>query len=290
MNSILIVSIVALTIIAIVAAIILFVVAKKFHVEEDERIPVILELLPGANCGGCGFTGCKALVEAILAKGDMAGFNCPGAGSENMDKIASVLGLVAEKTEPMIAVVRCNGSHQNVHKKIAYEGIASCAFANTISAGENGCKYGCLGCGDCVSSCRFDAIYIDKTTGLPVISEEKCTSCGLCVKSCPRKIIELRKKGPKNRRIYVSCINEEKGGVAKKNCEVACIGCSKCVKVCTFDAITVKNNVAYIDFEKCKLCSKCIAECPTGAIVSVNFPARKAVEKAEETSEKTVQI
>ncbi|MDL2228091.1 RnfABCDGE type electron transport complex subunit B [Bacteroidales bacterium OttesenSCG-928-K03] len=279
MNSILIVSVVVLTLIGVVSAIILYIAAKKFYVKEDERIPVVLELLPGANCGGCGFTGCKALVEAMIAKGDMTGFSCPGAGNETMDKIAEILGLVAEKTEPKIAVVRCSGSREHAKQKLAYEGISSCSFANSISVGESGCKYGCLGYGDCVTSCKFDAIYIDEETGLPVVSEEKCTSCGVCAKSCPRHIIEIRKRGPKNRRVFVSCINEEKGAAAKKNCEVACIGCSKCVKVCTFEAITISNNLAYIDPDKCKLCLKCVSECPTGAILSVNFPPKKIVEQ-----------
>ncbi|MDR2083464.1 MAG: RnfABCDGE type electron transport complex subunit B [Bacteroidales bacterium] len=281
MNSILIISVVVLTLIGVISAIILYFAAKKFYVKEDDRIPVILDLLPGANCGGCGFTGCKALVEAMIEKGDMTGFSCPGAGSEAMDKIASILGLVAEKNEPKIAVVRCAGSRDKARPKVTYEGISSCSFANSLSAGESGCKYGCLGYGDCVASCKFDAIYIDETTGLPVVSEENCTSCGVCVKNCPRNIIEIRNKGPKNRRIYVSCINKEKGGVAKKNCDVACIGCMKCVKVCKFDAIKVEDNLAYIDFVKCKLCTKCIAECPTGAIASVNFPPKKIVEEVK---------
>ena len=276
-----IISAVVLTSMGVVFAILLYFVAKKFHVSEDERIPLILEFLPGANCGGCGFTGCKALVEEMIRRGDMTGISCPGAGSEAMEKIAAILGLTAEKTDPKIAVVRCSGSFANARKKIEYESISSCSFANSLTAGESGCKYGCLGFGDCVRSCRFDAIYIDENTGLPVVSEEKCTSCGVCAKNCPRNIIEIRNRGPKDRRIFVSCINEEKGAVAKKNCDVACIACSKCAKVCSFDAITISNNVAYIDFTKCKLCSKCIAECPTGAIVSVNFPAKKAAKEVE---------
>jgi ferredoxin len=119
---------------------------------------------------------------------------------------------------------------------------------------------------------------MDPLTGLPVIIEEKCVACGACVKACPKKIIELRNKGKNSRRIYVTCINKDKGGVAKKACSVACIGCGKCVKVCPFDAITLENNLAYIDFNKCKLCRKCVIECPTAAIVELNFPARKQVQ------------
>lgn len=113
-------------------------------------------------------------------------------------------------------------------------------------------------------------------TGLPEVIEDKCVGCGACVKACPRTIIELRYKGPRGMRVYVACSNKEKGAVAMKECKVACIGCSKCVKVCPHEAITVANNLSYIDFEKCKLCRKCEAVCPTHAIHAVNFPVRKA--------------
>jgi len=116
---------------------------------------------------------------------------------------------------------------------------------------------------------------MDTVTELPVVVDDKCTACGACVDACPRDIIELRKKNKKDRKIFVSCINEEKGGVAKKNCSVACIGCSKCFKVCPFEAITMENNKAFIDSDKCKLCRKCVPECPTDAILEINFPPKK---------------
>jgi Fe-S-cluster-containing hydrogenase component 2 len=127
--------------------------------------------------------------------------------------------------------------------------------------------------------CDFDAIHMNPVTGLPEVDDEKCTACGACVTACPRDIIELRKKNKKDRKIYVSCINEEKGAVAKKNCSVACIGCSKCFKVCPYEAITMDNNLAFIDSDKCKLCRKCVVECPTDAILEINFPPRKTETK-----------
>ena len=157
----------------------------------------------------------------------------------------------------------------------------TCAAMNSCGAGETGCGFGCLGCGDCVAACQFGAIAISPKTGLPEVDEEKCTGCGACAKDCPRHIIELRKKGPKGRRVYVQCVNHDKGVVAKKACSVACIGCGKCQKVCKFDAITIENNVAYVDFNKCRMCTKCVDECPTGALVKVNFSIKKAKPAAD---------
>lgn len=156
---------------------------------------------------------------------------------------------------------------------------------HACGAGETACGFGCLGCGDCVAACQFGAITINNETGLPEVDEDKCTSCGACVKACPRKIIELRKKGPKGRRVYVSCVNKDKGPVAMKACKTACIGCGKCEKECPFGAITVTNNLSYIDPDKCRLCRKCEKVCPTHAIVAVNFPASKPRPVAEESKD-----
>ena len=278
MNSVLIFAVVSLSAIGLISAVVLYFIAQKFKVIEDPRIGEVEENLPAANCGGCGFAGCRNFAEALVKKADDAksieGLNCPVGGADVMKKVASVLGLEAAETEPMIAVVRCNGSFKNAPSKVIYDGPATCAFAHNLYAGTSGCAFGCLGLGDCVTACIFDAINIDEETGLPVVND-KCTACGACVKACPRNIIELRAKGKKDRRIYVCCVNKEKGGPARKNCSVACIGCGKCVEACAYDAIIMENNLAYIDFEKCKLCRKCVVVCPTEAIHELNFPPRK---------------
>lgn len=259
--------------IGMIAAVILYFVSKAFKVIEDPRIDEVAEHLPGANCGGCGFAGCRALAEAIVKANTLDGYKCPAGG--DMKAIAGVMGLEAAEAEPMVAVVRCNGSCENAPAKVKYDSALSCQFATSIYAGESACPFGCLGCGDCVKACKFDAIHIDDTTGLPVVDEEKCVGCGACAKTCPRKVIEIRLKGKLGRRVFVSCVNKEKGAAARKNCSAACIGCGKCAKTCPFEAITVENNLAYIDFTKCKSCRKCVAECPTGAIHAVNFPPKK---------------
>ena len=221
-----------------------------------------------------------ALVKGADA-GSIEGLMCPVGGAEVMGKVADLLGIAVANTEAKVAVVRCNGSCENRPRIAEYDGLHTCAAMNSCGAGETGCGFGCLGCGDCVAACQFGAIAINPETGLPEVDEEKCTGCGACSKACPRHIIELRKKGPKGRRVYVQCVNKDKGAVAKKACSVACIGCGKCQKVCKFEAITIENNVSYIDFNKCRMCTKCVDECPTGAIVKVNFPVKKAKPAAE---------
>lgn len=297
MNDIIIYSILTLALLGGALSVILYFVAQKFKVFEDPRIDKVDDVLPKANCGGCGYPGCRKFAEVSVEAADknqsLEGLNCPVGGNDVMKEVAAILGLEVDEQDPLIAVVRCNGSKANSPSKVKYDGPATCAFAHNLYGGEGGCPNGCLGLGDCVAACDFDAIHMNPETGLPVVND-KCVACGACVTACPRGIIELRKKGPKDRRIFVSCINTEKGGPAKKNCEVACIGCSKCFKVCNFDAIRMENNLAYIDFDKCTLCRKCVPECPTNAIHELNFKARKPkVEKVDDetkSAEKPVAV
>lgn len=278
MNHIVIISVVVLGVLGLVSAVILYFVASKFKVYEDPKIDEVEAALPNANCGGCGYPGCRAFAENATKSAEknhtLEGFFCPVGGNEVMQKVAGILGLEIEEKDPMIAVVRCNGSYAHSPGKVKFEGVTSCAFAHALYAGEGGCQYGCLGLGDCVAACEFDAIHMNPETGLPVVND-KCTACGACVIACPRDIIELRKKGPKDKRIFVSCVNKEKGAIAIKNCDVACIGCGKCEKVCEFDAITITSFLSYIDFDKCRLCRKCVEVCPTNSIWEVNFKPRK---------------
>lgn len=275
--------------IGLISAVVLFVCSKKFAVKEDSRIAEVSALLPQANCGGCGFPGCAGLAEALVKgadAGSIDGLLCPVGGSVAMGQIADLLGMAIANSEPHVAVVRCNGTCEKRPKIVEYVGLRTCKVMHASGSGETACGYGCLGCGDCVEACAFDAINISEQ-GIAIVDEAKCTSCGACVKACPRNIIELRKKGLKSRRVYVSCVNHDKGPVAMKACKAACIACGKCVGECAFDAITIESNVAYIDVEKCKLCRKCEKACPTGAIVAYNFPAPKI--KSEMIIEKNVE-
>lgn len=285
------VAVISLGAIGLISAIVLFVASKKFAVYEDPRIGEVAEVLPQANCGGCGYPGCAGFAEACVKAGSLEGKLCPVGGQPVMARVAAILGLEATSAEPKVAVVRCNGSCEHRPRTTRYDGVSSCAVANATYGGETDCTFGCLGCGDCVDACQFDAIHMNPETGLPEVDENACTACGACVKACPRRIIELRPKGKNNRRVYVSCVNKDKGAQTRKACSVGCIGCGKCVKVCPFEAITLENNLAYIDPAKCKLCRKCEAECPQGAILAVNFPPRKPkVETSvEEKPAQTVQ-
>ena len=256
------IAVIILGLVGLVASIMLYAASKKFAVVEDERIGQVAEVLPQANCGGCGYPGCAGFAAACVKAADggsLEGKLCPVGGQPVMEKVAGILGLAATASTPKVAVVRCNGTCANRPRVVDYDGVRSCRVQLLAGTGE--------------------------TAWLPEVDEERCTACGACVKTCPRRVIELRPKGPKNRRMVVMCVNRDKGAVANKVCKASCIGCGKCVKTCPFEAITLNNNLAYIDPEKCKLCRKCEEACPKGAIHAINFPPRKPkVEKPAATA------
>ena len=287
----LVLTVLTLGVLGILLAVILYFVAQRFKVEEDPRIDDVEKMLPGANCGGCGFAGCRAMSEALVGRDNIASLYCPVAGGDTMKSIASFLGKVAPEKEPMVATMRCGGTCDKRPKVNHYDGALNCAVVNTFYVGESACAFGCIGYGDCVAACKFGALTLNKDTGLVEVDADKCTACGACVKVCPKGLFELRKKWPKNRAIYVACRSKNRGAVVMKACKAGCIGCGKCAKVCAFGAITIESDLAYIDHEKCKLCRKCVNECPTGAIKIVNMeplpkepkaaPAVKSETKAE---------
>lgn len=286
--SVLLTAVATLGVIGAGSAAILYLVGQKFKVEEDPRIAEVQEALPAANCGGCGFPGCAAFAAACVSADTLDSLSCPVGGQETMDKVATILGKAVAASAKKIAVVRCNGTCDERPRLNMYDGASNCTIAAALYGGDTGCSFGCLGLGDCVDSCAFDAIHINPVTLLPEVVEDKCTACGACVKACPKSIIELRKQGPKSRRIFVSCVNKDKGAPAKKACNVACIGCSKCQQACAFEAITIENNLAYINDDKCRLCRKCVSVCPTNAIWELNFPPKKDTPPAPKKEETEV--
>ena len=251
----------------IISAIILYFIAKKFEVREDPRSEEILSILPGVNCGGCGYPGCSGFANACVKASALDKLVCPVGGAETMNRIAAILGQNAVAHEPTIAVVHCNGSCDKRTHTNTYDGVGHCAMASALYGGETACSYGCLGFGDCVSVCQFNAIRMNPETRLPEVDDNQCTACGICVKTCPKLLIQIQRKGPDSHRIYIACMNKDKGGVARKACAVACTGCSKCQKNCEFEAVTMADNLARIDDTKCTLCGKCVGDCPTSAIV-----------------------
>lgn len=232
-----------------------------FKVDTDERTEKIEEILPGANCGGCGYAGCGAYARAVVEDGAPIDA-CVVGKSPVAEKIGLIMGKRAEKTVPKTARVMCGGDCGKATDKYEYYGLHDCNAANKLAGGQKACAYGCLGYGTCAEVCPFDAINIKG--GIAVVDEEKCTACGKCVKACPKKLIEIV---PVNNRVSVLCKNTKSGKEVNTYCKAGCIACKICEKNCPFEAIEVTDNLARIDGEKCKSCGICVQKCPKQTII-----------------------
>ena len=255
----------------LVFAVILTIASKIFYVHVDETVQNVRAELPGANCGACGYAGCDQYAKALAADPSIGTGKCLVGGDPLSEVLAGILGVEAEDSIESVAVVGCTGNNCAVKPMMEYQGVSSCAAAKQLFGGFSSCKYGCLGLGDCVNACQYNAIHI--CDGVAVVDRTACKGCGMCAKVCPGKIIKVV---PDTYKVLVNCSNPENGAKVRKVCENGCIGCKKCEKTCKFDAIHVENNLAVIDYEKCKNCGACAKECPTGAIVNTKAKRKTA--------------
>jgi len=249
---------------------ILAVASKVFNKETDARIKEIEDILPGANCGACGYAGCSAYAKAIVTEGVDTSLCSPG-GADVAVQIAKIMGTEAEISKKMIAKVRCVGDKDTVAKIGEYDGIKSCAAVEYTIGGDKACVYGCLGYGDCVAACPFDAIHMGDD-GLPYVDEDKCTGCGLCVEACPRNVIELV---PQDAYMFIKCVSKDFGPAVSKVCKKGCIGCSICARVNNNEGIVMQDNLPVIDYEKFKGNGTAAEKCPTKVIEFIEKKYKK---------------
>ncbi len=235
--------------------------AKFLAVEEDPKVEEINDILPGANCGGCGYAGCLGYAEAIVNDGASIALCAPG-GAEILAQIAEATGQVAEASERTVAIVLCGGKDTKAPRKHLYNGLADCKAAHSLGGGDKQCRHGCLGYGSCLRACPVGAISLED--GIAVVTPDLCISCGACVRTCPRDLIKMT---PESRHIHVMCSSTDKGPIVKKACEVGCIGCRVCTKFVEDDAIKMDGFLAVVDYDKpienAELPGKCPGKCIT---------------------------
>lgn len=256
-------AIITLGLIGLLFGILLSIAARIFAVRVNPQVEAVNEVLPGANCGACGYAGCINFAEAVVY-GEAKTNGCIPGADETAKAVAAVLGQEVMAAEPLLATVFCIGDNAKAQDRFIYDGVEDCTVAGRFSGGFKVCPYGCLGLGNCVRACPFDAIEIG-SHGLPVIDPEACTGCGLCVETCPRHLIKTlpRRSGQGH---LVLCSSQDRGKSVSRACSVGCIACKACVKACPQDAIEMDDKLAVIDLDKCNDCGECVAACPPGTI------------------------
>lgn len=236
---------------------------KKLKVAEDPRVDELISILPNTNCGGCGYPGCRMLSEKLLS-GEAPPNACVAGGSLTAKRLAEYLGVEVKEHKRLLAVVLCKGGDAEAQKRAVYTGERTCAAAN-LTGGEKSCVYSCLGYGDCVEACKFDAMAMNGNA-LPAVFHDKCVGCGACARACPRDIIEMH---PEDHKLFVYCRNRDKGAVARKVCKVSCVACSLCVKDCSVPGgIAVKDNLATVNYMLAPQNDESTKRCPTKCILS----------------------
>lgn len=260
-------------------SVVLAVASKLLAVEEDPRVEAVLDALPGANCGGCGFAGCESYAAAAVSDPSVPADKCCAGGPDTAAKVAALTGKSAGSAEPMVAFRRCAKSEGNVAKSYDYQGVSSCAAAKLLGS-PDACSYSCIGLGDCMRACPFDAMYM--AHGMVHVIQDKCTSCGTCVTVCPNNIMEIV---PQAARVMVLCSSQDKGKSVMDVCGVGCISCMKCVKECPAKCIELKGGVIHIDHAACLAygleCKEvCAEKCPRGILRCLGAAAQAAEEEA----------
>jgi Na+-translocating ferredoxin:NAD+ oxidoreductase RNF subunit RnfB len=253
--------IISVGVLALLFGVILGFSARKFAVEADPKVERIINVLPGANCGGCGYPGCTVFAERV-ALGEANYRGCPPGGSSAAAEIAKQIGIDAAPESRKVAFIKCQGTNDNIKRNYIYDGPKSCVSASQLATGGNKtCTYSCIGLESCKNACPFNAIKM--IDSIAVVISKKCTACGKCIKACPKDLIEIV---PDKSKVRVLCNSRDKARLVKESCRAGCFGCTICQKVCKEGAITVADNIAHINFEKCTMCMECVDKCPSKAI------------------------
>ena len=249
--------------------------AKKFAVKTDPKVEAVRDVLPGANCGACGFAGCQGYAEAVVKDPNLSPGLCAPGKADVAALVAKITGKVAPEAVPTVATVFCRGDECKASRRFKYDGVKDCRAAILVAGGDKTCQYGCLGYGTCAKACPFEAIKMGPEN-LPIIDREKCTACGVCVAACPKSIIHLI---PAEKKVHILCSSHDKGPVVKKACEIGCIGCGLCAKGCPEGAISMDNNLAVMDYAKCTHCETCVLLCPQRTIKDMLDPSKEQAER-----------
>ena len=261
-------------------SIVLGLAAKVFYVYVDPRIESILDILPGANCGGCGYAGCNDYAEAIVKHGAAPNL-CVAAGSETTEGVCTLMGMSAQLGERKVARIFCQGDDQKAVKRFEYSGAGDCRAAIISTGGDKACGYGCVGLGTCVHSCPFGALSMGPN-GLPQVNDILCTGCGNCVQICPRNIPQLI---PASQKTANLCSSQDGGKTVKQVCSTGCIACGICTKKCPEKAVSMVNKLARVDPSACTGQMVCVQKCPTGSMVSlIADQSLEQTEMQEETA------
>ncbi len=246
--------------------------AKKFSVQMDPKVEEVRDVLAGAQCGACGFAGCQQYAEAVVQREDVSPSLCSPGGGGVAEQVALITGKKSVASEPQYSRIMCQGDRVKTIKRFNYEGVKECRASVLAGGGDKSCIYGCLGYGTCQRVCPFDAIHMNEFS-LPVVDMKRCTGCRKCAEACPKKVIEIL---PSSKAVLVACHSKDRGTDTRKNCQVGCIACGMCVKVCPYEAPSIANNVSTIDINKCRVCGLCATKCPTKAITDLLLPRSKA--------------